>query len=160
MIRFEPDNSIARFERWTDEQKQAVHDTAVRILSQIGTKVLHEEARELLRSAGAQVDDEIVRIPSELIEKALGSAPSSYAIYNTDGTEAFTLEPNTVTFGTGTDMPEFIDLYTGEIRPGELKDCENAAKIAQHCKSIDWVAPYALANDKIPESQICIIIKP
>ena len=152
MIRFEPDSSIAKFERWTDEQKQAVHNTAVRILSEIGTKVLHPEARQLLGSAGAQADGEIVRIPPELIDKALSSAPSSYTIYNTDGTEAFTLEPNTVSFGTGTDMPEFIDLYTEEIRPGRLRDCEDAAKIAQHCKSIDWVAPYALANDKNPRT--------
>ena len=71
------------------------------------------EARQLLESAGAQADGEIVRIPPELIDKALSSAPSSYTIYITrTALEAFTLEPNTVTFGTGTDMPEFIDLYT------------------------------------------------
>lgn len=127
-----------------------IHQTAVRILSEIGTKVLHEEAKQLLSGAGAQIKGDIAFIPESLINQAIKSAPASYAIYNTDGTQAFVLEPNTVTFGTGTDMPEFIDLYTGEIRAALLSDCENAAKIAQSCNAIDWIAPYALANDKNP----------
>lgn len=150
MIRFDPESSIAGFERWSKKDKDMIHRTAVKILSEVGARVLHEEARDLLAAAGAKVEDETVYIPEKLIDDALRTAPSSYAIYNADGSLAFTLEPNTVTFGTGTDMPEFIDLYTGEIRPGRLEDCENAAKVAQYCKSVDWVAPYALANDKNP----------
>ena len=150
MITFRADDPIAQFERWSKEQKEAVHNMAAKILAEVGTKVLHDEARELLRNAGARVEGEIVYIPPELIEQALSTAPHSYSIYNTDGSVAFTLEPNVVTFGTGTDMPEFIDLYSGQIRAGKLEDCENAAKIAQSCKAIDWQAPYVLANDKHP----------
>jgi len=150
MIKFNKEDSIAMFNRWSDEKKQMIHNTSLRILWEVGVLILNDEARELLREAGAAVDGDRVRIPKELVEKALQSAPSQYAIYNTDGTEALDLAPNHIYFGTGTDMPEFIDLYTGEIREGRLEDCENAAKVAQQCDAIDWIAPYALANDKNP----------
>ena len=88
------------------KDKDMIHRTAVKILSEVGARVLHEEARDLLAAAGAKVEDETVYIPEKLIDDALRTAPSSYAIYNADGSLAFTLEPNTVTFGTGTDMPE------------------------------------------------------
>lgn len=150
MIKFDSDGAIGRFERWSEGEKQLIHQTSIRILSEIGMHVFHEEARTLLKDAGAAVCGDLVKIPERMVDEALESAPSEYSIYNVDGTEAFCLEPNVITFGTGTDMPEFIDLYSGKIRPGKLADCENAAKIAQHCKSIDWLAPYALANDKNP----------
>ncbi len=150
MIKFDSNEAIGRFERWSDEEKQMIHQTSIKILSEIGMHVFHEEARKLLENAGAVVCENLVKIPERMVEEALASAPSQYSIYNVDGTEAFCLAPNVITFGTGTDMPEFIDLYSGEIRPGKLEDCENAAKIAEHCKFIDWLAPYALANDKNP----------
>lgn len=150
MIVFDKTNPIANFERWSKDEKKKLHESAIKILSEIGTKVIHEEARELLSSAGAKIDGEIVYITESMVENALKTAPSSYAIYNVDGSIAFSLEPNVVTFGTGTDMPEFVDLYTGEIRPACLKDCEYAAIVAEQCDAIDWIAPYALANDKNP----------
>lgn len=150
MIKFNNTDSIGSFNRWSDEKKQMIHKASLKILSQVGVSILNEEARQLLADAGAEVEQEVVRIPEELVESALGTAPERYSIYKTDGTEALDLSPNHVYFGTGTDMPEFIDLYTGEIRDAVLADCENAAKVAQQCDAIDWIAPYALAGDKNP----------
>lgn len=150
MIKFDSNGSIGKFERWNHGQKQMIHATSIRILSEIGMNVFHDEAIKLLKDAGAKVDGSLVKISEDMVDAALKTAPSEYSIYKVDGTEAFHLAPNVVTFGTGTDMPEFIDLYSNEIRPGKLEDCANAAKIAEHCKSIDWVAPYALANNKNP----------
>ena len=108
MIKFDADGAIDRFERWSHEKKQMIHETSIKILSEIGMHVFHEEAKKLLKDAGAEVDGDLVKIPAQLVENALKSAPSQYSIYNVDGTEAFCLAPNVVTFGTGTDMPEFI----------------------------------------------------
>lgn len=150
MIILDNQKGIGAFERWTDEEKKTLHQASLRILAEIGVRVFNEEALELLKNNGAQVEGNLVKIPKTLVEKALQSAPESYSIYDTDGNEALRLLPNHVYFGTGTDMPEFKDLYTGEVRDGTLEDCENAAKIADRCDSIDWVSTYALANDKDP----------
>ena len=150
MIRFEQDDGILSFSRWTESKKRMIHESSLKILSEIGVEVFHDEARELLHSAGAEVEGILVRIPAQMVENALATAPSSYSLFSTNGEEVVRLEPNLVYFGTGTDMPEFIDPYTGEIRAARLEDCANAAKVAQQCESIDWIAPYALSNDKDP----------
>lgn len=112
MIKFDADSAIGRFKRWSDEEKQMIHKTSIKILSEIGMHVFHQEARSLLQDAGAVVDGNLVKVPERMVDEALRSAPSKYSIYNVDGSEAFCLAPNVVTFGTGTDMPEFIDLYS------------------------------------------------
>lgn len=150
MIHFKDTDSIAAFSRWSDEKKNLIHKTSLKILSEVGVLVLNEEAKRLLADAGAILSGEYVKIPPELVENALKSAPSNYCIFDTEGNRSLELAPNYIYFGTGTDMPEFIDLYTGEIREGRLSDCENAAKVAQQCDAIDWIAPYVLAGDKNP----------
>lgn len=151
MIKLDSKYGIGSFSRWSDEQKKMVHDTSIRILEEVGVLIFNEEALNLLKNAGCTVGrDNLVRIPRRLVEDALKTAPHTISLFNTEGEEAFILEPNVITFGTGTDMPEFVDLYTNEVRPGKLEDCINATKVAQQCKSIDWIAPYALSNDKDP----------
>lgn len=151
MITFDSDSSIGSFSRWTDEQKRRIHETSMRVLEEVGVKIYSDEALVLLRAAGAAIgEDHLVKISRRMVDKALETAPSSFSLYKGSGEKAFDLKPNVVTFGTGTDMPEFVDLYTGDFRPGCLKDCENAAKVAHQCKSIDWIAPYVLANDRDP----------
>ncbi|NIV30707.1 MAG: hypothetical protein GWN58_14770, partial [Anaerolineae bacterium] len=48
-----------------------------------GVLVKAPEARELLRQAGAWVDEEtaLCRIPGFIVEEALGRAPSSFTVY-------------------------------------------------------------------------------
>lgn len=150
MIRFDNSDSIACFERWNVEKKNIIHEASLRILSEIGVSVDCSEAKDLLTSAGATVIGGVVKIPAAMVKNALKTVPSHFSIYSPDNEYALDLMPNSIFFGTGTDMPEFIDLYSGEIRSAVLADCENAAMVAQQCNAIDWIAPYALANDKDP----------
>lgn len=150
MIVNQPDKGTFSYNGWSMEQKTLLHETSIRILEEVGVKIFCEKTMALLKEAGVEADGNLVKISREMVEKALETAPSVFTLYNTDGEEAMVLEPNNVYYGTGTDMPDFIDLYTGEIRQGKLEDCENATKVAQACKEIDWIAPFALSNDKNP----------
>lgn len=61
------------------DQVAAIHDTALRVLEQLGVKVLLPEARAILARAGALVDEDsqMVRIGRDIVAAALGSAPKS-----------------------------------------------------------------------------------
>ncbi|MFN0155487.1 MAG: trimethylamine methyltransferase family protein, partial [Gaiella sp.] len=63
----------------SDDQVAAIHDAALRLLETLGMRVLLPEATEILRAAGALVDDEtkIVRIGRELVESALVTSPAA-----------------------------------------------------------------------------------
>jgi trimethylamine--corrinoid protein Co-methyltransferase len=62
-------------------------DEAHQLLLKPGVKVNNEEARELLASAGAQVDAEtnVVRIPEQIVRKALESAAREFYLFDSDG---------------------------------------------------------------------------
>jgi len=67
----------------SDDQIYAIHQAAMEILWNTGVLVKAPTARELLRRAGAAVDEQtmICRIPSFIVEEALRRAPSSFTVY-------------------------------------------------------------------------------
>jgi trimethylamine--corrinoid protein Co-methyltransferase len=67
----------------SDEQVYDIHQAALEILWNTGVLVKAASARELLRQAGAWVDDEamLCRIPGYIVEEAMGRAPSSFTVY-------------------------------------------------------------------------------
>jgi trimethylamine--corrinoid protein Co-methyltransferase len=86
----------------SEEQIHEIHRTALSILRDTGVQVKAPRALELLRQAGAEVDEQtmICRIPSPVVEEALRQAPSSFTIYarspkhNVEvSTEALHIEP-------------------------------------------------------------------
>ena len=61
------------------DQLEAVHQAALKILSEIGIDVLHAEARAILKEAGADVaaDGARVRFDPALVEAQIGMAPEN-----------------------------------------------------------------------------------
>ena len=61
----------------SDDEAESIHQTALRVLQELGVRVLLPEAREIFRAGGALVneDDLMVRIGSDMVEAALASAP-------------------------------------------------------------------------------------
>ena len=60
----------------------AIHETALRVLEELGMKVLLPEARERFRKAGARVDDatEMVFIGRDIVDAAIASAPPAFTL--------------------------------------------------------------------------------
>ena len=86
----------------SEEQINEIHNTALAILWDTGVQVKAPPALELLRKAGAGVDEDtmICRIPASVVEQALRQAPSSFTIYARNptfnvevSTEALHIEP-------------------------------------------------------------------
>jgi len=66
-----------------DAQIGRIHQAVLRILDEVGVRVNHPEAADLLAGHGARVmGDNLVQIPSTLLEAAIASAPSNLAIFN------------------------------------------------------------------------------
>ena len=64
------------------DQLEAIHLTSLRVLAEIGMKVLSPDARRLYENAGAQVDhgSELVRFDPAMIEELLAKAPSEFTV--------------------------------------------------------------------------------
>jgi trimethylamine--corrinoid protein Co-methyltransferase len=73
---------IPHFAMLNAENCQRLHQASCRILEKTGVKVYYPQALQLLKQAGAQVDEDLTRIPAQLVDWAIASAPRSFALYN------------------------------------------------------------------------------
>ena len=64
----------------SDDQVAAIHAAALRVLAELGMKVLHGPAREAFRRAGARVEGEMVFLDPGLVEETRVSAPETFTL--------------------------------------------------------------------------------
>ena len=132
----------------TESQIKRLHEATLELLETAGVKVMLPEAVDMLAGAGCKVlDDNIVRIPGNLVEECIRSAPSEIKIYSRLGHEAMRLADREIHYGLGTDLLHIYDLETGELRSSLLKDVAISACIADSAEEIDFIASYALPQD-------------
>jgi len=132
----------------TEEQIREIHRASLEILETVGVRVLHDEGIQLLRDAGCRVKcGNVVQIPNWLVEESINSAPSRITVYNQKEEAAMRLEGRNIYFGLGTDLINTYDLDTGKIRPSLLQDVINAARVADYCEEIDFIASFSLPSD-------------
>ena len=70
-------NSGVQFRMFSDDQLEELFNGALHVLENIGLEVKHEQAREILKEAGAWVDGDLVRLPSYMVKDALAKAPAA-----------------------------------------------------------------------------------
>lgn len=73
---------ISEFRVLSDGEKEAIHADSLKILGEIGAKYLSGRALKVLSENGARVnwDDKTARIPQEMVEQALSTAPKTFAL--------------------------------------------------------------------------------
>lgn len=66
----------------SEDEKQIIHKESIRILERVGVLFHSRKARQILEKNGAKVDreTEIVRIPEDLVNRALVSAPKAFTL--------------------------------------------------------------------------------
>ncbi len=136
-----------RYSRLTDEQFQLVHAASLEILERIGVRVDLGEALELLKHAGARVEDNLVRLPPRLVEQALQTAPKQVTLFNRHGEPVMPLDGDRCFFGPGSDCLNIIDHRTGERRKPVMQDVVEGMILCDALPNIDFVMSMFLPAD-------------
>lgn len=133
---------------FSDDAVADIHATALRVIEELGIKVLLPEARDIFAKAGALVDDsqEMVRIGRDLVQEALQTAPRSFRMRAANGAREQKFEPGAMLFMAGSGCPNTTDLERGR-RPGSLQDFEETIKLAQSYDVIHMFGPSAEPQD-------------
>jgi len=130
------------------EDQDKIHHAASRILSEIGMKILQDEALELLKNAGCSVgQDRMVKIPGELVQQCVESAPSHIPIYDREGNQVMDLGGQNSYFGTGSDLIYSLDSKTGQRHTCVLEDVDRAARVSDALPNIDFIMSFAHPSD-------------
>ena len=132
--------AVPSYRLLTEEQIRHLHLATLELLETVGVQVMHPEAVAMLNDAGCQVEkDNVVKMPNELVENCIRTAPSCITVYNRLGHESMVLADRNTYIGMGTDLVKTWDLTSGELRASCLEDVRNSVKIADHLDEIDSI---------------------
>ena len=137
----------------TDKNVKQIHETALRILEDVGLRVPLHEAVEVYRRGGARVgpDPEAVRLSASMVEEALRSTPPRVRLCGRDAEQDLVLEGRKVYAGTGGAEIHVLDLETGALRIATLLDVARLARLVDCLPHIDFYIRPVEAQDVPPE---------
>lgn len=131
----------------TNDQIERIKRASFEVLEKVGFKVLHSGVRKMLKSAGAIVQGESVKVPEFIVQGCLATAPKGWILYDRQGNRALDVSGRNSYYGTSTASPNTKDALTGEYHKTRVEDLVCAAKVADALENIDWVMPMGSAQD-------------
>jgi len=133
------------------DQIESIHIASLKILKEIGMKVLLPEARKILRQAGADVDEasQVVKFDSGLVQQALATVPAKFTLHARNPARNIVMGGNHVNFGTVGGPPYAHDLERGR-RTGTLADFTELVKLAQALNIVHFMAGSAPEPQDVP----------
>jgi trimethylamine--corrinoid protein Co-methyltransferase len=128
-------------------------DEAYELLWDPGVRVHYDEALVLLGDAGADVNAEsrVAKIPRDLVERALETAPSSFYLYDLSGEPVVHYGDDDVHFDPGSAAIEIADYGADQSRVPVTADCERFVRLAEMLPQIDALATSIVCGD-VPQS--------
>ncbi len=143
-------NPYAPLEMLTPDQMQDLHDTSIRILKELGIKVMGENARDLMRSAGAKVDsDGVVRLDESIVDNALATVPRQFTLTPGNPARQVHFGGRDLVFGLVAGPPNVHDRINGR-RAGNLEDYRNFIRLARHFNVIHMIGNQVTAPQELP----------
>jgi len=118
---------------------KVIHQSALKILSEIGFRFPLESAWELLKEAGAEVGAEnVARIPESLVAYALENVPKrkDITLFGRDSKHDVGFSEHKPTLACMTMAVNVIDPYTRKKRPATDQDLVNLTRIADQLHHI------------------------
>ena len=124
----------------SEDNVAQIHENALRVLQELGTSILLPEARELLKSAGARVQDHMVFLPREMVENALHTAPKRYIMRAPEAAKDQEIYLGRQLFASSGGCPNAYDSIRGR-RPGDLESYREAIQLQQSFDIIHKLSP-------------------
>jgi trimethylamine--corrinoid protein Co-methyltransferase len=135
------------------DQIGRIHETALRVLEEVGVRVELDEAKKTLADSGARLDGDRVRLHPELVEDALRNAPSRIVLCGADEEHDLVVQGRRTYFGTGGAAVNVVDLETGDRRDSRLRDIVDLARLADALPHVHFFVRPCAAQDVPAEAQ-------
>jgi len=144
-----PFTSPFKAELLTQAQLETLQRGTLRLLDEVGVHFPSQRALEIFADHGAQVDweTETVRIPPDLVQKAMSTAPRSFVLGGREERFDLLLDGNRsylCSDGTGVHVR---DLETREMRASRKEDVARMARVCDALPLIGFYWPMVSAQD-------------
>ena len=146
-----PVNSFEPVALLDAEQLDAVHVASLRLLQDVGVEFMGGAARAAFAGAGALVDEAtgLVRIPVDVVEHALATAPSRFTVTPRNPARSLDVGGDRVAFGLVAGPPTVHDRLRGR-RTGNFDDYVTLIKLAQCFDVIHFVGNQPTSPQELP----------
>ena len=146
-----PVNSFEPVALLDAEQLDAVHVASLRLLQDVGVEFMGGAARAAFAGAGALVDEAtgLVRIPVDVVEHALATAPSRFTVTPRNPARSLDVGGDRVAFGLVAGPPTVHDRLRGR-RTGNFDDYVTLVKLAQCFDVIHFVGNQPTSPQELP----------
>jgi trimethylamine:corrinoid methyltransferase-like protein len=147
---------IPRLSLLDEAARDTVHQRTLDVLERTGARYASRRALDLLRDAGAAIDDEamVARLPRALVEEAVARAPRNALLAARDGARDALLDGSRTWLtvdGTGSMT---LDHRSGQRRPSTAADVADAARVADAIDEIGFVWPAVSAAGARPTVEV------
>lgn len=140
----------APVEQFSTDEIEAIHQASLRVLRDVGIKVLSEEARKLYLGAGmTDAGNEVIRFDPDALMEHVAKAPSEITLHGRGSDRNVTLGGRHVGICTTGGTPNFSDLQGGR-RPGTLATLDDLCRVSQAFDVIHMIGPFVEAQDVPP----------
>jgi len=132
-----------------DELIARIIEEAYQLMIKPGIKVQNAEARALLAEAGALVDEEtmIVKIPEQIVKKALETVPRQFHLFDYEGNPTIQYGGDAVQFDPGSSGIAILIPETLEHKTSETEDLIRVLKVAESLPQYDAQSTAIVCHD-------------
>ena len=123
------------------DELESIHRASLQVLSEIGMDFLLPEARDMLKTAGADIKGERVRFEPAMIEELIKTAPPQFTFHARNPDNNAVVGGDNMLFGTVGSPPNCSDMDGGR-RTGTLEDFRKFLKLGQYFNAIGFIAGY------------------
>ena len=133
------------------EGVKQVHEATLRLLSETGIVLTHPGARELLLDHGAQVAQDRVLLPADLVESCVAHRPPTVRLQGRDPDEAIELNGDAWYAHNVGGVPNVFELGSGTRRPAGRGDVAQATRLLDALPNVSSVTPLYTPQDVPPD---------
>ncbi len=145
------ENPYPPMEMANPDQMQALHDTSIRILSELGIRVMGDRVMDLFEAAGAIVDrdEKVIRIDESIVTEALRTTPATFTLTARNPTKRLRFGGRALNFGLVAGPPNVHDRLRGR-RSGNLQDYQDFIRLAHHFNAIHMIGNQVTSPQELP----------
>ncbi len=132
------------------------HDAVKAILWNVGIIVEHAATRRSLirQHKCVERDDGYIRLPADLIDRAIATVPRKIELYDRDGNLSVDTSSRVSSYCPGHNCVRILDFRTGELRPCTIEDIRETAKLCDQLPNIDMMCSLGYPSEIPPQEEV------
>ena len=129
-------------------EMQAIYQTALKLLAELGMGEVPKVLSEKLLAVGAEsTEGGRIVFPAALVEEVIDLAAKKFVLHGRDDDRSIEVGGEKVYFGTGGAAVQTLDLNSGLYRPSTLEDLHNFTRLQDSLANVSWFTRCCIATD-------------